>query len=130
MIHRVVYGSIERFFGIITEHFAGAFPCWLAPTQIEILPVTDRALEYAESIKEHFDFYGFRSAIDSRNEKIGKKIREAQLQKIPYMVVVGDKDIENVTISPRHRTEGDMGAMKLEDFVKLVKEEIETKVIK
>ena len=130
MIHRVVYGSIERFFGIITEHFAGAFPCWLAPTQIEILPVTDRALEYAESIKEHFDFYGFRSAIDSRNEKIGKKIREAQLQKIPYMVVVGDKDIENVTISPRHRTEGDMGAMKLEDFIKLVKEEIETKAIK
>ena len=130
MIHRVVYGSIERFFGIITEHFAGAFPCWLAPTQIEILPVTDRALEYAESIKEHFDFYGFRSAIDSRNEKIGKKIREAQLQKIPYMVVVGDKDIENETISPRHRTEGDMGAMKLEDFIKLVKEEIETKAIK
>ena len=130
MIHRVVYGSIERFFGIITEHFAGAFPCWLAPTQIEILPVTDRALEYAESIKEHFDFYGFRSAIDSRNEKIGKKIREAQLQKIPYMVVVGDKDIENETISPRHRTEGDMGAMKLEDFIKLVKEEIDTKAIK
>ena len=130
MIHRVVYGSIERFFGIITEHFAGAFPCWLAPTQIEILPVTDRALEYAESIKAHFDFYGFRSAIDGRNEKIGKKIREAQLQKVPYMVVVGDKDMENETISPRHRTEGDMGAMKLEDFIKLVKEEIDTKAIK
>ncbi len=130
MIHRVVYGSIERFFGIITEHFAGAFPCWLAPTQIEILPVTDRALEYAKSIKEHFDYFGFRSAIDSRNEKIGKKIREAQLQKIPYMVVVGDKDMENETISPRHRTEGDMGAMKLEDFIKLVKEEIATKAIK
>ena len=130
MIHRVVYGSIERFFGIITEHFAGAFPCWLAPTQIEILPVTDRALEYAKSIKEHFDYFGFRSAIDSRNEKIGKKIREAQLQKIPYMVVVGDKDMENETISPRHRTEGDMGAMKLEDFIKLVKEEIDTKAIK
>ncbi|MBO4818818.1 MAG: threonine--tRNA ligase [Firmicutes bacterium] len=130
MIHRVVYGSIERFFGIITEHFAGTFPCWLAPTQIEILPVTDRALEYAQSIKEHFDFYGFRSEIDGRNEKIGKKIREAQLQKIPYMVVVGDKDIENETISPRHRTEGDMGAMKLEEFIKLVKEEIDTKAIK
>ncbi len=130
MIHRVVYGSIERFFGIITEHFAGAFPCWLAPTQIEILPVTDRALDYAKSIKEHFDFYGFRSEIDGRNEKIGKKIREAQLKKIPYMVVVGDKDMENETVSPRHRTEGDMGAMKLEDFIKLVKEEIDTKAIK
>ena len=130
MIHRVVYGSIERFLGLITEHFAGAFPCWLAPVQIEILPVTDRALEYAESIKAHFDYYGFRSAIDSRNEKIGKKIREAQLQKIPYMVVVGDKDMENETISPRHRTEGDMGAMKLEEFIKLVKEEIDTKAIK
>ena len=87
-------------------------------------------MEYAKSIKEHFDFFGFRSAIDSRNEKIGKKIREAQLQKIPYMVVVGDKDMENETISPRHRTEGDMGAMKLEDFIKLVKEEIDTKAIK
>ena len=130
MIHRVVYGSIERFLGIITEHFAGAFPCWLAPTQIEILPVTDRALDYAKSIKERFDFYGFRSEIDGRNEKIGKKIREAQLKKIPYMVVVGDKDMENETVSPRHRTEGDMGAMKLEDFIKLVKEEIDTKAIK
>lgn len=130
MIHRVVYGSIERFLGVITEHFAGAFPCWLSPVQIEILPVTDRAQEYAESIKAHFDFYGFRSKIDSRNEKIGKKIREAQLAKIPYMVVVGDKDIENLTISPRHRTEGDMGAMKLEDFINMVKEEIDTKAIK
>ena len=78
MIHRVVYGSIERFFGIITEHFAGAFPCWLSPVQIEILPVTDRALEYAESIKAHFDYYGFRFAVDSRNEKIGKKTDRQQ----------------------------------------------------
>ncbi len=130
MIHRVVYGSIERFFGIITEHFAGAFPLWLAPQQVIILPVTDRAQEYAESIKLQFEANGFRTSVDDRNEKIGKKIREAQLNKIPYMVIVGDKDIENNTISPRHRSAGDMGAMKLEDFIKDIKEEVATKTIK
>lgn len=130
MIHRVVYGSIERFFGIITEHFAGAFPCWLAPKQIVILPVTDRAHEYANSVKAQFEENGFRTSVDDRNEKIGKKIRDAQLEKIPYMVIVGDKDIENNTISPRHRSAGDLGAMNIEEFIASVKKEIETKEIK
>ncbi len=130
MIHRVVYGSIERFFGIITEHFAGAFPLWLAPEQVIILPVTDRAADYADSIKAQIEANGFRVSVDGRNEKIGKKIREAQLKKIPYMIIVGDKDIENNTISPRHRTAGDLGAMKLEDFIKDIKEEALSKTIK
>lgn len=130
MIHRVVYGSIERFFGVITEHFAGAFPIWLAPKQVIILPVTDRAFEYADSINAQFEKAGFRTSIDKRNEKIGKKIREAQLQKIPYMVIVGDKDIENNTISPRHRSQGDMGAMDVASFIESVSEEIRTKAIK
>jgi len=130
MIHRVVYGSIERFFGIITEHFAGAFPCWLAPCQVKILPVTDRALEYANKIKSELDAKGLRVKIDDRNEKIGKKIRDGQLEKVPYMLVVGDKDIENNTVSPRHRSEGDLGAMSLDDFAARIVEEVKTKAIK
>ncbi|MBQ4372266.1 MAG: threonine--tRNA ligase [Firmicutes bacterium] len=114
MIHRVVYGSIERFIGVITEHFAGAFPTWLAPVQVKILPVTDRALDYAKGIKAKLDDKGYRVEVDDRSEKIGKKIRDAQMQKIPYMLIVGDRDIDNQTVSPRHRSEGDLGAMSFE----------------
>ncbi len=129
MIHRVVLGSIERFIGVITEHFAGAFPAWLAPVQVKILPVTDRANGYADEIAAKLDGCGFRVETDKRNEKIGKKIREAQLMKIPYMLVVGDRDMENGTVSPRHRTGKDLGAMSQEDFIKLLGDEVSSKAI-
>ncbi|MCI9317500.1 MAG: threonine--tRNA ligase [Oscillospiraceae bacterium] len=130
MIHRALLGSIERFIGVITEHFAGAFPAWLNPVQVKLLPVTDRAAEYAGDIAAKLDSQGFRVEVDGRNEKIGKKIREAQLEKIPYMLVVGDRDMEAGTVSVRHRAEGDLGAMSLEDFAKLLGEEVRTKAIK
>ena len=127
MIHRVVLGSIERFIGVITEHFAGAFPTWLSPVQVKILPVTDRAAEYANDICAKLDAMGFRAEVDGRNEKIGKKIREATLEKVPYMVVVGDRDIENGTVSPRHRTDGDLGAMSFEQFAAILKDVVDNK---
>src|SRR5699024_5870504 len=108
---RVVLGSIERFIGVITEHFAGAFPAWLAPVQVKILPITDRAAAYAEELQKALDQRNFRVEVDGRNEKIGKKIREATMEKIPYMLVVGDRDMENGTVSVRHRTGEDLGAM-------------------
>ncbi len=127
MIHRVVLGSIERFIGVITEHFAGAFPLWLAPVQVRVLPVTDRASGYADQIGQALDKAGFRTEVDHRSEKLGYKIREAQGQKIPYMVVVGDKDMENGTVSIRARSGKDLGAMSLEAFQALLKEETEAK---
>ena len=129
MIHRVVFGSIERFIGIITEHFAGAFPAWLAPVQVKILPVTDRALEYARELSDALDGQGFRVEMDDRNEKIGKKIREATLEKVPYMIVVGDRDMENKTVSVRTRAGEDLGAMSLEDFTAKLKEVVDSKVL-
>ena len=130
MIHRVVLGSIERFIGVITEHFAGAFPTWLNPVQVKVLTITDRADEYADKIAADLDAAGFRVETDERNEKIGKKIREAQMMKIPYMLVVGDRDIENGTVSVRHRSEGDLGAMTYAEFEKLLREDVDTKAIK
>ena len=127
MIHRVVFGSIERFIGIITEHFAGAFPLWIAPVQVEVLPVTDRAAEYAGEIVNKLQAAGFRAEADYRPEKLGYKIREAVGMKVPYMVIVGDKDIENRTISVRHRSGKDLGAMKYEDFESMIKEENDKK---
>ena len=129
MIHRVVLGSIERFIGVITEHFAGAFPAWLAPVQVKVLPVTDRAAEYADSVAAQLDQQGFRVEVDHRSEKIGKKIREATLEKIPYMLVVGDRDMENATVSPRRRSGEDLGAMALADFAAMLREEVDTKTI-
>ena len=130
MIHRVVLGSIERFIGVITEHFAGAFPAWLAPVQVKVLPVTDRAAEYADSVAAQLDAQGFRVEVDHRSEKIGKKIREATLEKIPYMLVVGDRDMENSTVSPRRRSGEDLGAMSLDGFAAMLKEEVDTKAIR
>ena len=130
MIHRVVLGSIERFIGVITEHFAGAFPAWLSPVQVKVLTITDRADDYAAELAAKLDALGFRVETDTRNEKIGKKIREAQLQKTPYMLVVGDRDIENQTVSVRHRTGEDLGAMSLDAFAGLLKEEVDSKTIK
>lgn len=116
MIHRVVFGSIERFIGVITEHFAGAFPLWLSPVQVKVLPVTERAHAYANQVNEKLNAVNIRSEADCRSEKLGYKIREAQMQKIPYMLVVGDRDMENGTVSVRTRKGEDLGAMTLEDF--------------
>ena len=127
MIHRALLGSIERFIGVITEHFAGAFPAWLHPVQVKILPVTDRAAEYAARVAQGLDSQGFRVEVDGRNEKIGKKIREAQLEKIPYMLVVGDRDMEAGTVSVRHRSGNDLGAMGLDAFSALLRQEVDSK---
>ena len=129
MIHRVVFGSIERFIGIITEHFAGAFPLWIAPVQVDVLPVTDRAAEYAGDIVKKLEAAGFRAEADYRPEKLGYKIREAVGMKVPYMIIVGDKDIENRTISVRHRSGKDLGAMKYEEFEDLIMRERNNKVL-
>ena len=127
MIHRALLGSIERFIGVITEHFAGAFPTWLHPVQVKLLPVTDRAADYAKEIAAKLSAQGFRVEVDGRNEKIGKKIREAQLDKIPYMLVVGDRDMEAGTVSVRHRAEGDLGAMSLEDFAAMLHQVVDSR---
>jgi len=127
MIHRVVLGSIERFIGVITEHFAGAFPLWLTPVQIKVLPVTDRAHEYATMLNEKLNDAGLRAEVDLRSEKLGYKIREAQMQKIPYMLVVGDRDMENGTVSVRTRKGEDLGAMTLDAFLAKCNEEIAAK---
>ncbi len=130
MIHRAIFGSFDRFIGIITEHFAGAFPMWLSPVQIKILPIsTEKHAEYANKLAEKLDELGFRVEVDDRNEKIGYKIREAQVQKIPYMLVIGDKEIEEGTVGVRNRKDGDLGAMKLEDFIAKAKEEVDTKAL-
>lgn len=127
MIHRVVFGSIERFIGILIEHFAGAFPMWLAPEQVRILPISDKYLDKANEVKEQLFNAGIRVDLDDRAEKIGYKIREAQLQKIPYMLIVGEKEVESGTVSVRSRKNGDLGAVKVEEFIKNALEEIETK---
>lgn len=127
MIHRVVFGSIERFIGILTEHFAGAFPAWLAPVQVRVLPIADRHAGYARKVLDCLTGAGIRAELDARNEKIGYKIREAQAQKIPYMLVTGDKEAENGTVAVRHRTTGDMGAIPLGGFVDKLLDEIKSK---
>ena len=130
MIHRVVLGSIERFIGVITEHFAGAFPAWLAPVQVKLLTITDRSDDYARQVAQTLDEAGFRVELDLRNEKIGKKIREAQLLKVPYMLVVGDRDVENHTVSVRHRSGEDQGAMPLEQFLAQLGQEVREMTIR
>ena len=127
MIHRVVFGSIERFIGVITEHFAGAFPLWLTPVQVKVLPVTDRAHEYAKGLSQKLVDAGIRAEDDCRSEKLGYKIREAQMQKIPYMLVVGDRDMENGTVSVRTRKGGDLGAMTMDAFLSKCLSEIASK---
>ena len=129
MIHRVVFGSIERFIGILTEHFAGAYPTWLAPVQVKLLPIADRHLDYLNEVKKALEAKGIRCEIDDRSEKIGFKIRSAQLEKIPYMLLAGDKDIENGTISVRSRKNGDEGATTTDEFLARILEEIETKAL-
>lgn len=129
MIHRVVFGSIERFIGILTEHFAGAYPIWLAPVQVKMLPIADRHLDRIYEIKKQLEAAGIRVEVDDRSEKIGFKIRSAQLEKVPYMLIVGDKDVENNTVSVRSRKDGEKGAMSVESFIMDLVEEIETKAL-
>ena len=127
MIHRVVFGSIERFIGVITEHFAGAFPTWLAPVQVKVLPITDRAAERCVEVQKALEAHGVRVETDLRNEKIGFKIREAQMQKIPYMLVLGDKEVEQGLVSVRSRKDGDLGTSTLYDFTAKLLDEIKSK---
>ena len=129
MIHRVVFGSIERFIGIITEHFAGAFPLWLAPVQVKIMTIVDRADDAAEKLRDRLEALGIRTEIDLRNEKIGFKIREAQMMKVPYMLILGDKEAENGVVAVRSRKEGDLGTMTPEELIKKLHEEIRSKEI-
>lgn len=129
MIHRVVFGSIERFIGILIEHYAGKFPVWLAPEQVKVLPITDRAADYAVELVNEMNAMGLRASADLRKEKIGRKILDAELEKVPYKLVVGDKETESGTVSVRRRGEGDIGAMEKEKFFELVKEENDTKKI-
>lgn len=127
MIHRVVFGSIERFIGILIEHFAGAFPVWLAPVQVKVLPISDKYMDYAHSVQEKLFDAGIRSEVDTRSEKIGYKIREAQTSKIPYMLVVGQKEEEEGTVAVRSRAAGDEGAKNVDVFVEELLKEIKTK---
>jgi threonyl-tRNA synthetase len=123
MIHRVIYGSIERFIGILTEHFAGAFPTWLAPVQVRVLPITERQHDYARQVVAELEKQNIRVDNDFRSEKIGYKIREGQLQKIPYLIILGDKEVEAGTVAVRHRKQGDLGAMPLDEFSGKIKQE-------
>ncbi|MCC8156278.1 MAG: threonine--tRNA ligase [Oscillospiraceae bacterium] len=129
MIHRVVFGSIERFIGIITEHFAGAFPTWLAPVQAKVMNITDRSADYARAVQEKLDAAGIRAELDLRNEKIGYKIREAQMQKVPYMLVVGDKEAADGSVSVRSRTGENRGSLPLEDFLAQLQDEVRTRAM-
>jgi threonyl-tRNA synthetase len=129
MVHRALLGSVERFFGILVEHYAGAFPLWLAPVQVEICPVSEKVIDYARHLFETFKGHGIRVHLDERNEKLPAKIRDAQLQKIPYMLVVGPKEAEAGTVSVRHRTKGDLGPRPIADFVTAVKEEVSSRLI-
>ena len=130
IIHRTSLGCYERTLALLIEKYAGAFPMWLAPVQVKLLPIADRHLDYIYEVKKELEKKGMRVEIDDRSEKIGFKIREAQLSKVPYMILVGDKDIENNTVSVRDRKEGDLGAMSLDEFIAKAMEEIESKIIK
>jgi threonyl-tRNA synthetase len=127
MVHRALYGSVERFFGTLIEHYAGAFPVWLAPVQVVVMPITDRQQEYARTVHAKLEAAGFRSHLDDRKEKVNLKIREAQLQKVPYMLVVGDREAEAGTVSVRHRKHADMGVKPLDQFIAEMRMTIDTK---
>ena len=130
IIHRTSMGCYERTLALLIEKYAGALPTWMAPEQVRFLPVTERAVDYCKALAKNLEMEGFRVTVDARNEKIGKKIREGQIEKVPYMLVVGDRDMENGTVSPRHRVDGDLGAMEFVDFAKILKEVVDTKAKK
>ena len=129
MVHRALLGSVERFFGILIEHYAGAFPLWLAPVQVEICPVSEKAIDYAKHVHEMLKNHGIRVHLDDRNEKLPAKIRDAQLQKFPYMLVVGPKEAEAGTVSVRHRSKGDLGPKPLADLVESLRAESDSRAI-
>ena len=130
IIHRTSLGCYERTLAYLIEEYAGALPTWMAPEQVRFLPVTDRAADYCAEQAKKLEALGYRVEVDYRNEKIGKKIREAQIDKVPYMVVVGDRDIENSTVSPRHRADGNLGAMSMDEFIAILKEVVDSKAKK
>jgi threonyl-tRNA synthetase len=127
MVHRALYGSIERFFGILIEHYAGAFPVWLAPVQAVVMPITDRHAEYARKVVDQLKAADLRVELDDRKEKVNLKIRDAQLQKIPYMLVVGDREAQDGTVSVRNRKHADQGAQKVEEFIAAIQQLIDSK---
>ncbi|MEE9168231.1 MAG: threonine--tRNA ligase, partial [bacterium] len=124
MIHRALLGSLERFFGILIEHYGGAFPVWLAPTQAIVIPITERHQEYAAQCLERISGSGIRAQLDDRNEKVGYKIREAETQKIPYMLIIGDKEVEQGMVSLRKRRKGDVGQIDLDNLISMIGEEV------
>jgi threonyl-tRNA synthetase len=127
MVHRALYGSIERFFGILIEHYAGAFPVWLAPVQATVLPITDRQTEYARQVRQQLDDAGIRATVDERSEKVNLKIRDAQMQKIPFMLVVGDREQQSGEVAVRHRKHADQGAKPLADVIAAIRKLIDDK---
>jgi threonyl-tRNA synthetase len=129
MIHRVIFGSIERFIGILIEHYAGKFPVWLAPVQVKLLPISEKYNDYSVEVMKHLREHDIRCEIDNRDEKIGFKIREAQMEKVPYMLVIGDKEMENGQVAVRSRKEGDLGPMPLDKFIEKITEEVRNKVL-
>jgi threonyl-tRNA synthetase len=124
MIHRVILGALERFIGVLIEHYAGAFPAWLAPVQVVVLTVTDRNIPFGEKVLSSLKEAGIRAEGDFRNEKLNLKVREAQLQKIPYMLIVGDKESENEGVTPRRRSGENLPFMKQGEFIQLIQEEV------
>jgi threonyl-tRNA synthetase len=129
MVHRALFGSIERFFGVLIEHYAGAFPMWLAPVQVAVLPITDRINEYSETIAQELRAAGLRVEVNVRNDKIGAKIRDAQMQKVPFMLVLGDREVEQGKVAVRERSKGDIGAMSLEEFKEMARRLVETRAL-
>jgi threonyl-tRNA synthetase len=128
MIHRALMGSMERFMGVLIEHYAGAFPVWLAPIQAKLIPIADRHLDYAQKVADQLKQAGIRVEVDSRSDRMSAKIRDAQMQKIPYMLVVGDRESEAGKVAVRLRSEEDLGAMSVEDFLKRAQQDIEVKL--
>jgi threonyl-tRNA synthetase len=129
MVHRALFGSIERFFGVLIEHYVGAFPAWLAPVQATVLPVSGKFIDYAQQVTQKLKAAGFRAHLDDRNEKLQAKIRDAQLEKIPYMLIIGGKEAEAGTVAVRHRSKGDLGPRPLDQFVTDLRAEINSRQI-
>jgi threonyl-tRNA synthetase len=129
MVHRALFGSIERFFGVLIEHYAGAFPMWLAPVQVAVLPITDRINEYAEKVAAELRSAGLRVEPNLKSEKIGAKIRDAQMQKVPFMLVIGDREMEQGNVAVRERTQGDIGVMSTADFIEMARKLVEQRAL-
>lgn len=130
MIHRAIMGSIERFLGALIEHYGGAFPAWIAPVQVAVIPIADRHVDYARKVSEELVRRGFRVELDLKSESVNKKIRNHQKMKVPYMLVVGDREQESGTVAVRHRKEGDLGPMPLEEFASMLEHEVKNRLVK